>query len=306
MHVAVVGAGSLGRIYGVHLAAQSVPVTFVVRPSRLGEANAFVIRDVARGGRLRTVAHPSLSAEVPADATVILLAVRVDQIDAALEQTLRAAPPVPLVSLTPLLPLSQRRVDALVDGRCRPALPSVAGTFDDDGVVRYRVLPRAKTLVESEKGRDPILVELVEAFDNSGIPAKLAPGVSRRNPATTIAFFPLSLGLSQAGSATALVADRELLRLSLAACAESRELSRRIGPVEPALAMTRFAGTRSFRALVAVARRFAPGALTYLEQHFGHKLEAQHRVIAAEIAELARELGVPMPAFGELTARTRR
>jgi 2-dehydropantoate 2-reductase len=236
----------------------------------------------------------------------MLLAVRVDQIDTALEQTLRAGPPVPLVSLTPLLPISRRRVDEFVDGRCRPALPSVAGTLDEYGVVRYRVLPRTKTLVESENGRDPALVELVEALDNAGIPAALAPGVSRRNPATTIAFFPLSLGLSQAGSATLLVADRELLRLSLAACTESRELARRIGPVEPALALMRFAGARSLRALVAVARRFAPEALAYLERHFGHKLQAQHRAMVAEIEELAREKGVPMPAFGELAARTRR
>lgn len=306
MHVAVVGAGSLGRIYGVHLAAHGVPVTFVVRPSRLGDANAFVIRDIARGGRRREVTHPTLSVEVPADASVILLAVRVDQIDAALERTLRAAPPVPLVSLTPLLPISQRRMNELVGGRCFPALPSVAGTLDEHGVVRYRVLPGTKTLVESEKGRAPALLELVEALDNAGIPSALADGVGRRNPATTVAFFPLSLGLSQAGSATALVADRELCRLALAACAETRELSRRIGPVEPALAAVRFLGPRSLRALVALARRFSPGTLSYLEQHFGQKLEAQHRAMAAEIEELARQQGVAMPAFGELALRTRR
>ena len=51
------------------------------------------------------------------------------------------------------------------------------------------------------------------------------------------------------------------------------------------------------------ARRFAPGALSYLDEHFGHKLQAQHRAMAAEIQQLAREHGVSMPAFDRLVAR---
>ncbi len=250
--------------------------------------------------------HPVRSAEVPLEATVIVLAVRVDQIDDALERTLRTAPPVPVVSLTPLLPISWRHIDEMVAGRCFPALPSVAGTLDEHGVVRYRVLPRTKTFVESERGEEPAVVELVQALDAAGIPAELSPGVGRRNPATTVAFFPLSLGLSQAGSATALVADRQLLDLSLRACSESWKLARSIGPVEPAVALARFAGPRSLKALVAAAQRFVPEALTYLERHFGQKLSAQHRAMSAEIELLAREQNLDMPAFAELAARTRR
>lgn len=305
MHVAVVGAGSLGRIYGVCLATHGVPVTFVVRRSRLEDTVPFVVED-ARGGNRRGISHPVRSAEVPLEATVILLAVRVDQIDDALERTLRTAPPVPVVSLTPLLPISRRRVDELVAGRCFPALPSVAGTLDEHGVVRYRVLPRTKTLVESQKGREPAVVELVEALDACGIAADLSEDVGRRNPATTVAFFPLSLGLSQAGSAPALVADRQLLDLSLRACTEAWKLAQTIGPVEPTIALARFAGPRSLKALVAVARRFVPEALTYLERHFGQKLQAQHRAMAAEIEQLAAEQGIAMPAFAQLARHTRR
>lgn len=304
MHVAVIGAGSLGRVFGVHLATNAVPTSFVVRERRLHERTPFVIERSGGDARRRTLEHPVRVSAVPADATVLLLTVRVDQIDAALEATLRAAPAVPLVSLTPLLPHSQHRVDSLVGGRLLVGMPVVAGTLDADDVVRYSLPPFGATLIESARGVPPGAESLVRALCRSGLPARFARDVSRRNPATTVAFFPLSASLGLAGGVEALVNDRALLRTAVEACRESLALARHLGRVDAAAGLVaRLATPSSLRAVVASVARLAPGAIAYLDDHFGHKLRAQHQAMGAEILQLAREHGVETPQLSAVLAR---
>ena len=52
MHVTVLGAGVLGRVYGIRLAAAGDRVTFVVRPERVAEASPFILEQV-NGARRR-------------------------------------------------------------------------------------------------------------------------------------------------------------------------------------------------------------------------------------------------------------
>ncbi len=304
MHVAVVGAGSLGRVYGVYLATSAVPTSFVVRARRVTETAPFVIERTGGDRRRRVLEHPVRVAAVPNDATVMLLAVRVDQLDAALEATLQAAPPVPLVSLTPLLPHSQERVDALVGGRLLVGMPVVAGTLDADGVVRYALPPFGATLIESSRGMPPGAESLVRALSRSGLPTRFARGVSRKNPATTVAFFPLSASLGLAGGVEQLVADRALLRTAVGACRESLELARRLGPVDKvAGAVARLASPTTLGAVVASTARLAPGAIAYLDEHFGHKLLEQHKAMGHEILALAREHDIATPTLAALLER---
>lgn len=304
MHVAVIGAGSLGRVYGVHLATSGVPTSFVVRPKRADEQSPFAIERSGGDRRRRILEHPVRVSAVPDDATVMLLAVRVDQIDAALEATLRAAPPVPLVSLTPLLPRSQDRVDALVGGRLLVGMPVVAGTLDHDDVVRYALPPFGATLIESSRGIPSGAESLVRALSRSGLPTRFARGVSRKNPATTVAFFPLSASLGLAGGVEQLVADRALLRIAIGACRESLQVARRLGPVDKvAGAIARLAGPAALAAVVASTARLAPGAIAYLDEHFGRKLLDQHRAMGREILALAREHDVATPTLAALLQR---
>src|SRR4051812_33874925 len=107
MHVTILGAGALGRVYGARLAASGTDVAFLVRSSRIAEEAPFVI-DERNGGRRRDVLdRPARVAEIPAHTDVVIVTVRFDQIVAdagpdALAPRL-AATRAPIVVLTPLL-----------------------------------------------------------------------------------------------------------------------------------------------------------------------------------------------------------
>src|SRR2546430_513123 len=99
MHVTVVGAGVLGRVYGVRLAAAGERVSFVVRPERAEDAEPFVIEQVNGGHRRDVLDRPDRVVAIPRESTAVLLAVRFDQ----LART--GAPLVDLIAKAPAVPL---------------------------------------------------------------------------------------------------------------------------------------------------------------------------------------------------------
>ncbi len=300
MHVAVVGAGTLGRIYGVHLATAGERVSFVVRPSRLADSEAFALLRLNGDRRYRELPEPRRVSDIPVDASAIVLAVRVEQIDDALAEVLRRAPPVPVISLTPLLGDSLERLERIVGGRTVVAMPSVAGLLEA-GVVRYVAFGMLPTLVEHRSEHALTLSALVAALGRSGLSARLSDDVRRRNPATTIAFFPLSLALAAAGGTGALARRRDLLQLAARACRETLALAERIGPVEPAARLAaRWSTPRRLALALRLLRRVAPRAARFMERHYGEKLSQQNRVMGEEILALGTREGVAMPSFEAL------
>ncbi len=69
--------------------------------------------------------------------------------------------------------------------------------------------------------------------------------------------------------------------------------------------LLRFAGPRTLRIGIGLARGRSPEALAYAEQHFGRKLHAQNVAMAAQMVDLARERGTPAVKMSELLARLR-
>ena len=116
MHVTVIGAGVLGRIYGVRLAAGGDQVAFLVRSERAAEASPFVLEQVNGPRRRDALDRPERVTEVPRGTRAVLLAVRFDQLgaDSPLLALLRQAPAVParnaiaraMVSVASVLALS--------------------------------------------------------------------------------------------------------------------------------------------------------------------------------------------------------
>lgn len=299
MHVAVVGAGALGRVYGAHLADAGLRVTFVVRESRLNETTPFVI--VRRNGdRRRRELSPTRSASIPGDADVVLLAVRADQLDESIERLLARGPAVPLVSLTPLLPLSLERVSGWARGRVWVAMPSIAASATGDGSDEYWAFRASPTLFEEGPA---VTAELVSALRRSGLPARLSRDVRTRNPATTAAFFPISVAVSRAGGVAKLLRDSELTELGLSALKETLPLAESLGPIDaPLRLLLRAVGPRSLGAVLRALTRTLPEAAEFVDSHFGDKLGAQHRVLGAEIVELARERRLALPRLERLLA----
>jgi ketopantoate reductase len=304
LHVAVIGAGALGRVYGVHLHNAGARVSFVVHPERLDDQRPFVIERLNGDRAVRECNAPILCAEIPRTADVILLAVRGEQIDAALEARLRSAVNVPVIALTPILPHGQQRLRDRLGDRLVVAMPTIAAQPGPDGVVRYWAFDSNPTSIEKSDTWRVVLSRLIGRFAASHLAVRLERDVWRKNPATTIAFFPWSLAIGAAGSLEALGTRDDLLAAATAACKESLALARRVGPIEPSAALgAQLSGPRSVRAVLAVGRRMAPRAVAFLDAHFGAKLDAQHAAFGAEILELGREHGIAMPRLEQLLSR---
>jgi len=316
MHVTIVGAGALGRIYGVRLAAAGEEVSFVVRAARLAETAPFVIERVNADKRRDVIDHPHRVAEIPKRTSAVLVAVRFDQLEGpgSVADALRGAPPAPVVMLTPLLPRPRAALEAAIGRRVTPGMPSASGYLDDRGVVRYWIPRVASTLLEdpghdgaaSGHGRDAAaaraaLDELARRLDKAGIGAHLARDVGALNNATTIAFFPLIAAVCAGEGVDGVLADKELLATVLDAARESEALAQKLGKVASwTHLLMRFVGPYTLKPGVALARTLAPEAVRFVDTHFGPKLRAQHLAMGDAILALGEERGQPMPALVRL------
>jgi hypothetical protein len=320
MHVAVVGAGVLGRIYGVRLVAAGDKVTFVVRPERLAQGvatDAFVLEQVNGSRRRDALDAPSLAAAIPPAAEAVLVGVRFDQLAAAppspgtLTGVLRDAPPAaPIVVLTPMLPRPRAAFEQAIGRRLTAAMPGAAGYLDERGVVRYWLTAVAPTLVDPPvAARETALLDgLLFRLGKAGLPAHRERDVGGLNAATTTAFYPLIAAIDAGGGVDGLLADRDLFATTIEAARESDALGQKVGKVASwAHLLTRFVGPYTLKPAVALARGLAPEALRYADAHFGPKLHAQHLAMGEAMLALGREHGQPMPALGKLmdTLRSR-
>jgi hypothetical protein len=307
MHVAVVGMGALGRVYGVRLANRAhVKVTFVVRRAR--DAAPIRLTRIDGDGASDVLEAPKLETHIPQDADVALVCVRAEQLDASLDALLKPERPMPVVMLTPLLPNDLARLASTYGPRLVPAMAGVVSYLTDDQTCRYWLPRVAPTLLDKGAETSGPVHEATEAFVKalhaSGLPARMEAGVKETNPATTVSFIPLMMGIDAAGGVEALLADRELLRLSLDALGEGMKLASKIGKAPAWVdALARFTGPMTLKIGVGLARRGAPEALRYVDDHFGRKLHAQNVAMARAIVELAADKKTPGDALARLRAR---
>jgi len=299
MKVAVVGAGALGSVYGAHLALLGgCEVTVVGRSA--GPA-APVRLERVDDGEVLVWAPARKTDRVPAEADVVLLCVRYEQLDDAAGRA--AGGSAPVVVMTPMMPQDHARLARALPGRVRAAMPSVVAYANEAGAIRHWLPRVATTLVEP--GDPPgAEQELPRRLERAGVHARLQTGVLERNVATTVSFIPLAMALDAAGSIDALLGDDALLSLAFAAVQQGRELGRAVGKAEAwASMLLRFVGPRTLKVGVGVARSRAPEAVHYVEEHFGRKLRAQNVLMAGRMVDLAREKGVRHDALEALRKR---
>lgn len=321
MRVTIVGAGVLGRVYGVRLATRGEDVTFVVRPERVASAGPFVTEQVNGPKRHDTLAAPRLTAEIPEDAEVVLVTVRFDQLveagphaapDAAraagrkaVVDLLRGAPAAPIAVLTPLLPPQRATLDEAIGRRIVPAMPSVSGYLDERGAVRYWIPGIATTLIDAgaAPAARPLLEDLARRLTNADLPARLEHEVAAQNAATTVSFFPLIAAIDAGGGVDGVLSNKAVLGAALEAAKECEALAHRLGKTAPwAGLLTRFVGPFTLKPGVALARRLFPEAVRFVDLHFGPKLHEQHLAMGKTILAMGHEHGVSMPALERLMA----
>ncbi|AKT43009.1 ketopantoate reductase family protein [Chondromyces crocatus] len=306
MRIAFIGAGALGRVYGVRLATVGAEVTFVVRPERVHETSPFVVEQVNGSKRRDVLDHPRRVAEIPGEVDLILVTVRFDQLTEAGEgsvtELLRRGPDRPALLLTPPMPAQVRTLEQSLERHIFAAMPGVSGYIDERDVVRYWLTGVASTLIEEPEGAPRETLEaLAKRLTNADVPARLERDVSTYNAATTTAFFPLIASIDAGGGIDGVLADKVLLTTVLEAAKESDALARKLGRVAPwAHLLTRFIGQYTLKPGVVLARRVSPEAVHFVEAHFGSKLHAQHLAMGASILAIGQEHGVPLPALERL------
>ena len=311
MHVTIVGAGALGRVYGLRLVAAGNHVSFVLRPERVGETTPFTIEQVNGPKRRDELADVTRVAEVPPHADAVLIIVRFDQIDGALAGVLRGAPArAPLVALTPLLPEQHQELESAVGRPITPGMPGITGYLDERDVVRYWVVSVAATLLDdpgdANASARAAVETLAKTLTAAGTAARLERNVASHNAATTVAFFPLIAAIDIGGGVDGVLGDKQLLSTVLEADKECSALARRMGKVASWAGMlTKFVGPFTIKPGVGLARRLFPEAVHFVEMHFGRKLHAQHLAMGQAIVRIGATEGVQMPALQRLMARLR-
>jgi 2-dehydropantoate 2-reductase len=297
MHVAILGAGALGRVYGLRLAkASDVRVTFVVKPEHQDEP--FQIERVD-GGESHVLEEPARAVGVPDDADIVLVCVRAEQLDESL-----ASIRVPSVLLTPLMPSDFARLEAALGDKLVAGMPSVVGYTAESGAVRYWLPRAATTLVEHAGPHAGVLQQLETALDAVGIEARRESGVQQTNAATTITFLPLTMALAAAGGVSELLADDALTELGLRATEESTAIAETIGTAASwAPMLVKFMGPNVLKMGVAIAEKSAPEALHYVDTHFGRKLRLQAKVMGRQLSDLANAKNLPHESIDALNGR---
>jgi ketopantoate reductase len=301
MHVAIVGAGALGIVYGARLArfggcevsvvARAPAPPSVARLERVEDGDVLVWQMPARVDR------------APPQADVVLACVRYEQLDALPPRVEGGGAPV--VVMTPMMLQDHARLSAALPGRVRAGMPSVVSYENDARAVRYWLPRMATTLIETPTAEGPE-TELVRRLERAEIGARSQDDVLQRNVATTVSFIPIAMALDVAGSIDGVLQDDALLALALEAADEGRELGRAVGKAEAwASMLLRFVGPFTLKVSVGVARSRAEEAVRYVERHFGRKLHAQNVAMAARIVEMAKDKGTRHDALEQLLQRLR-
>lgn len=302
MKIAVVGAGALGSVYGARL-SRVAEVTFVVRS--LDRAPRHIRLEHAMSGDRLELDAPRAATTVPAGTDVVLVAVRVDQLDDALFGKLadECARDSLVVVLAPLLPHAWERAHAKLGDRLVAAMPGVIAYQPEPGRVRYWTPRPSPTQIEDRGERTHALVA---ALREAHVPAETSSRVRATNAAVTIAFFPMLTGIAAGGgSIDRMLADDAVMKLGFAASKETLPIAKSFGAL-PAWGafFFNFVGPFTARAGIKLGRARVPEAFTFLEQHFGHKLAEQNKAIFHEIELLAAERGVKIDNLRKLVARS--
>ncbi len=272
-----------------------------MRPSKLPGGEIRIER--VNGGGADVLAAPSYVSAIPAHTDLVLVCVRSNQIDGELASTLRSAPAVPVVVVTPMLPGAYAQMHAALGARLLSALPSVTGYTNADGTSRSGRSRAAKTLVDEPRPSDPAATGFVAALQAAGIDARFELGAHEVVAATMIAFLPLLLGLDAAGSLDALLSDGKLAT-TFRAFDEARAVAETSGKVASwASSFSRFLGPYTVKMGVALARRRAPEALAFVDERFGRSAHEQTASLAREVLALAEETRVRHEALSALVGR---
>jgi ketopantoate reductase len=324
LQVLVVGAGSVGQVYGYHLARSGAAVTFYVRARyrdevtrgftlsrlprlRAGWGRNATLRCGEPARRLDGFAVVSSAAEVARRRfDLVFLAIPSSGMTPGwLAELVVAIGDAAMVSLTPSPDDRARLLAAGV-----PAERLVAGLIS---LVCYAApLPGEPARPPSTAvwyppaspglfcGPPAIVDAVVATLRRGGMPVRAHPDTAYKAALLNSALMPLVLALEAAGWSFAALAGAPLRQALRAAHQALAITALRFGP--PPRRMLLLLRPAALRVTLRLARELAPLPLeTYLRVHFT-KVGAQTRLITAALIERGRDAGLAVDALQQLLA----
>jgi 2-dehydropantoate 2-reductase len=233
MKVLVYGAGVIGQIYGGRLARSGHEVTLLAR-GRTAELLAARGITLRRGNEQLQDRPPVVGVgDITQDGLVdvVLVAVRLDQVDAVVPDLARIPATRVAFMLNRGSGLEAIREQVGAD-RTVFAYPGVGGHRLEDGTISYLQVPQQKTTVERRDGLEQPVVDLLRS---AGFPVVLSEHMEGwlKTHAVFIAMLDAAI-LDCDGDSAALAADRSRVADVVAAIGEGfRALARQGVPVTP-------------------------------------------------------------------------
>lgn len=313
MKVLIVGAGSVGQVYGHHLQRGGATVSYLVRPKYVEACRrGFTLHPLSRRPKRRAPIHfqaasilGSMDEVARSSWDLVLLCVPSDGLRAPWFGDLakRLGEEATLVSLAPSPGDREfilhhwpagRLVSGLITSISYPA-PLPGERVSEPGTA-YWLPPFTPAPFE---GPVEHVAPVVEVLRRGGMPAREQRGMTRKAAYANIVLMAMVAELQSAGwSLRALRSRSHLARMHGAIREGVTIVSFRQGtPIPiPLRALSRF----SLRLLAALAPRVTPFDLeTYLRVHFT-KVGAQTRMILAEYLAAAGEAGLDAANLREL------
>jgi 2-dehydropantoate 2-reductase len=289
MRICVFGAGVIGSLYAGRLASAGHDLTVVARGARSAriESDGIVLVDEVSGERaaVRVETAPRLDPERSWD--VVLVAVRKDQLAAALPE-LAANRVTPLfVSMINSADGSRSLVEAVGEARLSLGFPGAGGARREDGTVLYRIVSGAvqkTTFGELRGAPGPAVRELASAVGKAGFPVALSGRMDAWQKTHVAMVSPLANAVyARSGDLEALSRDREIIGLTIDAVRDGFAALRSLG-IEPE--------PRSLeRVFSAPKGLLAPALAALFRTRWADTVIARHALSArAEMRLLSEEL----------------
>ncbi len=287
MHVAVLGAGALGRAYAATLSRTGCKLTLVTRHGE--ESSSFWATQVGLWTRRWSV-EVSVSTSLP-DCDAVLVTVRAENVDQELLRRLGDCD-APAIVLTPVM--SEQTAARWQElPRAYGAMASLLSEAHGQDV-EFLVPPVSRTLVSADAQTEPGVVELVRRLKRAGVGTKFVRHLERDARATNLAFFPLQMAAAAVPDMGQWPARRDVLAALAGAQTEARRLAAELGRPDLGVRVLAWICSSAWRLawLLRLAPVLSPFVFGFLQHHFGQKLPAQTALFTSEVRQLAASAGL--------------
>ncbi|MFC8247365.1 ketopantoate reductase family protein [Streptomyces chartreusis] len=295
--ILVVGAGATGGYFGARLTQASRDVTFLVRPRRAAQLAATGLRVTTPAGHVEV--HPKVvtASELAGPYDLVLLAVKGDALEGALEDVAPAIGPHTVI--VPFLNGIDHLVtiDAYYPGALLGAVVMVAAQLDEGGSVAVSVPTSSIEIGEFSGEETPRLLEVAAALGDAGFGVRLSTHILT---AMWHKWVLIAAGTTITCLAGGTIGDVAAVQGGKAfADTVLEEIAAISGAAGHPLPDTAYLGLQA--TLTQEGLPFAPS--TYRDVKQGRPTEVEH--VLGSLARTAKLLKIPVPLLNAAIVRLR-